>query len=135
MRAGLAQAHWPLILIASVAIYIVTLLLGIVMSFPVLAFLNSGRLDSSSASRVSFVLTAALVIIVTGYGSLLVARRVEHAAMLHGFLVGLVVAVLSLALDWLFRGMLEPTGLILYALMVASGALGGVLGSRRRAQP
>jgi putative membrane protein (TIGR04086 family) len=73
-----------------------------------------------------------LIFAVTGYGALWVARRVEHAALLHGFLVGLVVALLSFLLDVLFHPVLEPTGLILYVLMIAAGALGGALGSWRR---
>jgi putative membrane protein (TIGR04086 family) len=68
---------------------------------------------------------------VTGYGALRVARRVEHAASLQGFLVGVVVALISFLLDVAFSMRIDPVGLVLYALMVAAGLLGGILGSRR----
>ena len=45
-----------------------------------------------------------------------------------------MVAVLSFLLDLLFRPSLELTGLALYFLIIAAGALGGVLGSRMREQ-
>jgi putative membrane protein (TIGR04086 family) len=138
MRARLAQVRWALILTTSVLVYLVTLVLGLAVSFPLLAVFGGGRLDSSRAFQVSFLMTALLLIAVTAYGALWVARRVERAPLLHGVLVGLVVALLSFLLDLLFRPVLEPTGLILYALMIAAGALGGVwgsaLGRRRREQ-
>ncbi|HEY7093260.1 MAG TPA: TIGR04086 family membrane protein [Ktedonobacterales bacterium] len=132
MRARLAQVRWALVLKTSVLVYLVTLVLGLAVSFPLLAFLSWARLDSSRASRVSFLITALLVFLVTGYGALWVARRVERAALLHGFLVGLVVALLSFLLDLLFRPAIELTGLALYIFMIAAGVLGGVLGGRRQ---
>jgi putative membrane protein (TIGR04086 family) len=138
MRARLAQVRWALILTTSALVYLVTLILGLAVSSPLLGVLDSGRLDSSRASQVSFLITAFLVFVVTGYGALWIARRVERAALLHGFLVGLVVALLSFLLDLLFRRAIELTGLILYVLMIAAGVLGGVWGSaleRRRQEP
>jgi putative membrane protein (TIGR04086 family) len=138
MRARLAQVRWALILKTSVLVYLVTLVLGLAVSFPLLAVLDRGRLDSSRAFQISLLITAFLVIVVTGYGALWVARSVERAALLHGFLVGLVVALLSCVLDLLFHRAIELTGLILYVLMLAAGILGGVWGSalgRRRREP
>jgi putative membrane protein (TIGR04086 family) len=134
MRARLAQVRWALVLTISVLVYLVTLILGFAVSFPLLAVLGWARLDASRAFQLSFLITAALVFAVTGYGALWVARRVEHAALPHGFLVGPVVALLSFLLDLLFRPVLELTGQILYVLMIAAGALGGVL-ERRRPEP
>jgi hypothetical protein len=71
------------------------------------------------------------VIVVTGYGALWVARKVERAAPFQGFVVGLVVALMSFVLDLGFSGKIDPVGLVLYVLMVAAGWLGGILGSRR----
>jgi hypothetical protein len=50
------------------------------------------------------------------------------------FRVGLAVALISFLLDVLFIRAIELVGLALYGLMVAAGLLGGILGSRRRAQ-
>ncbi len=128
MRARLAQVRWALVLKTAVLLYLVTLILGLAVSFPLLALLGWWRLDSSRAIQVSFLITAFLVFAVTGYGALWVARKVERAPLLHGFLVGLVVALLSFLLDLLFRRAIELTGLALYFVMIAAGALGGALG-------
>jgi hypothetical protein len=80
------------------------------------------------------LISAFFVLVVTGYGALHLARRVEGAALVHGFLVGLLVALISLVLDLLFIRAIELVGLRLYVLMVVAGLLGGVLGSRRRGQ-
>ena len=134
MKARLSQVRWDLVLKASVLVYIVTFILGIALSFPLLAFLDWSHLNSDSAFQVSSLISGLLVIGVTEYGALWVARRVERAALLHGILVGLVVALLSFLLDVLFSKRIELIGVLLYLLMVAAGLLGGVLGSRRREQ-
>jgi putative membrane protein (TIGR04086 family) len=122
--------NWPLVLIASVLIYILTLILGLGLSLILTPFFNSGQMDPQSAFQVGSLITGLLVIVVTGYGAWWVARR-ERAASLHGVLVGLVVALLSFLLDFVFIRRLNPVGLVLYTLMVAAGWLGGILGSRR----
>ena len=135
MRARLAQVRWILVVTTAALIYIVPLLLGLALSFPLLVMLTWVHLDPARAMRISVVISTLVVIIVTGAGALTVARRVERAALLHGFLVGLVVALLSLLLDLLFHPSLEPVGLILYGLMVTAGLLGGLLGSRGQEWP
>jgi len=55
----------------------------------------------------SIILHLAIVIVVTGYGALRLACRVESAALVHGFLVGLLVALISLLLDVLFIRAIE----------------------------
>jgi len=133
LHARIAQVHWTLVVTTAILIYLVTLILGVALSFPLLAILNGSHLSSSSALQVSSLVTTFLVIVVTGFGALMVARRSGREALLHGFLVGLVIALLSLLLDLLFHRALEMAGLVLYILMVAAGALGGVLGSGRQA--
>jgi putative membrane protein (TIGR04086 family) len=134
MRAYLAQVRWALVLKIALLLYLVTLVLGLALSFPLLAILDWARLDASRAFQLSFFITAVLVIAVTGFVALWVARRVERTPLVHGVLVGLVVALLSFLLDLLFRPAVELTGLALYVLMITAGALGGALGSRRREQ-
>jgi hypothetical protein len=82
----------------------------------------------------SSLISAFVVFGVTGYGALWVARRVASAALVHGVIVGLLVALLSLVLDVLFIRAVKLIGLGLYVLMVAAGLLGGVVGSRRQEQ-
>jgi len=131
MKTRLSQVHWDLVLKAGVLLYILTFILGLGLSLFLPAFLNWGHLDPHSAFQAISLITVLLVIVVTGYGALWVARKVERAALLHGFLVGLVVALISFLLDLVFSRQINLVGLVLYVLMVAAGLLGGVLGSRR----
>src|SRR5262245_34189479 len=107
MKARLSRVHWDLVVKTAVLVYIVTFILGLVLSVPLLAFLNWSRLDAQSAFQISSLISALCVVVVTGYGALRLARRVEGAALLHGFLVGLLVALLSLILDVLFIQAIE----------------------------
>jgi putative membrane protein (TIGR04086 family) len=132
MKARLSRVHWDLVVKSAVLVYILTFILGLALSFPLLALLNWSSLDSQSASRASSLISAFIIIVVTGYGALWVARRVESVALLHGLLVGLLVALTSLVLDVLFIRAIKLVGLGLYVLMIAAGSLGGVMGSRRR---
>jgi putative membrane protein (TIGR04086 family) len=131
MKARLSQVHWDLVFKTSVLVYILTFILGLGLSLFVPAVLNLGHMDPHSAFQAVSLISTLLVIVVTGYGALWVARKVEHGAPLQGFLVGLVVALISFLLDFVFSGKIDPVGLVLYVLMVASGWLGGILGSRR----
>jgi putative membrane protein (TIGR04086 family) len=122
--------QWALVLWTAVLLYVVTFILGLVLSFLWLAFLGATHASDGTGVEAFSLITALLVVIVTGYGAWRVARRVGHEVVLHGFLVGLVVAVLSFLLDVLFSHQVQPVGLLVYALMVTAGWLGGVLASR-----
>jgi putative membrane protein (TIGR04086 family) len=129
MKARLSEVRWGLVLTFAVVVYVVTFLLGLALSFLLLAVLDRDRPDSNSVYQASSLIGALLVIVVTGYGALWVARRAKGAAILHGLLVGLSVALISLLLDALFRP-IQLVGLLLYALMVVSGLFGGILAGR-----
>lgn len=131
MKSRLSHIHWGLVLMTAIVVYILTFILGLGVSLLLLTLPNR---SSQSTFQAFSLITALLVIGVTGYGAWWVARKVEHAALLHGFLVGLAVALISLVLDLFFRRELNPFGLVLYVLMIAAGLLGGVLGSIRREQ-
>ncbi len=131
MKAQLVQVRWDLVLKTSILVYILTFIFGVGLSLLLPAVLNWGRVDAPNAVQAVSLITPLLVIVVTGYGAWRVARKVEHAALLQGFLVGVVVAILSFLLDVAFSMRIDAVGLVLYALMVAAGLLGGILGSRR----
>lgn len=135
MKARLSQVHWDLVLKTSVLLYILTFILDLGVSLLLPVFLNWGHVDAHSAFQIVSLITALLVIVVTGYGALRVARKVERAALLHGFLVGLILALISFILDLVFSREVHLVGVVLYVLIVAAGLLGGLLGSRRREQP
>lgn len=136
MKAQLARVHWNLVLMTAVLIYVLTLLLGLALSVPLLIFFDGGQWEAQRAIQASAVFSAFLVVVVTGAGAFwvarTVARTVERGAWLHGFLVGLIVALISCLFDLLFRREIRLVGLALYALMVLAGWLGGILGARWR---
>ena len=131
MKARLSQVHWDLVLTTSLLVYIGTLILGLVLSLIWPAFLNLGLINPQGVALAGSVITGLLVIVVTGLGAWWIARKVVLEALLHGFLVGVIVALISFLLDLAFSRRIDPVGLVLYALMVAAGLLGGILGSRR----
>ncbi len=133
-KARLSQVHWGLIVKTSIVLSIRTLVLGLALTLLLFALRTWSHMDSPSAVRASDLIAVLLVVTVTGYGALRVARMVERAPFLHGVLVGVAVALLSLLLDVLFSRAIEWAGVALYALMAASGVLGGILGSRGRAR-
>jgi putative membrane protein (TIGR04086 family) len=134
MKAYLARVHWALVIKIAVVVYIVTFILGVVVSFPLLAFLNWIHLSSQSSFLISSLMSAFVVFAVTGYGAWHLARKGENTALVHGLLVGLFVALISLVLDVLFIRAMKLAGLGLYVLMVTAGLLGGAVGRRRREQ-
>lgn len=130
MKSQLSQVQWDLVLKTSVLIYFLTFVLGLALSLVLPIFLNWTHMDPQSAVQAVSLITPLLVIVVTGYGAWWVAHKVERAALLQGFLVGLVVALLSFLLDLVFSWRIDLVGLALYGLMVAAGLLGGILGHR-----
>ncbi|HEX6605808.1 MAG TPA: TIGR04086 family membrane protein [Chloroflexia bacterium] len=131
MKAQLSQVRWDLVLKTSILIYILTFILGVGLSLLLPPVFNWGHIDPERAVQAVVLIGPVLVIVVTGYGAWWVARKVEHAALLQGLLVGVVVALISFLLDVAFSMRIDPVGLLFYALMIAAGWLGGSLGSRR----
>ena len=134
MRARLSQVHWGLVLKTAVLLYILIFILGLGLSLLMLALYNWGHVDSPIAFQAYVWISALLVLVMIGYGTSRVARKIKSAAPLHGLLIGLVLALISLLLDLIFRSEINMLGLLQYVLMVAAGWVGGVLGSRNRAQ-
>lgn len=134
MKVQLSQVQWGLVLKTGVLLYIVFFILSLGLSLLLLAVINWGHVEPHSAFQAFTWITAFLALVVIGYGTSRIARKVENAAPLHGLLVGLVVALISLLLDLVFRREINLVELLLSAAVVAAGWLGGVLGSRRREQ-
>lgn len=138
MKTQLSQVHWRLVLKIGVLLYILIFLLGLGLSLLFLAFINWAHVDSQIAFQAYIWISALLVLMLTGYGTSRVARKIGSAAPLHGLLIGLVLALISLLisllLDLIFSREINMVGLLQYVLMVAAGWVGGVLGSRKREQ-
>lgn len=131
MKAQLSQVRWGLVLKAGVFLNILIFVLGIGLSLLSLAVINWGHVDLHNVLQALPVISPFLVLVMTGYGAGRVARQVESAAPLHGFLVGLSVALISLLLDLILGIEINLVRLGLSVAVVAAGWLGGVLGSRK----
>jgi len=127
MKPRLAEVEWGLVLRTAVLLYVAIFILGLLLSFLWLVLLSTIHVSSAAAETAFSLITALLLIVVTGYGAWRAARQVDREAVLHGFLVGLMVALLSFLLDFLFSRQIQLLGLVVYALMVVAGWLGGVL--------
>jgi putative membrane protein (TIGR04086 family) len=132
MNAQFSQVHWGRVLLIGVLLVVLIFILNLVLSSFFLAFLNWGRLDPYISIQVFTLITNVLVVLLTVYCALRVARKVESAAPLHGLLVGLVAALILFLVGLIFSGGFDLMAIVPYVLMVAAGWLGGVLGRRRR---
>jgi hypothetical protein len=97
MHARLAQVRRALVVTTAVLVYLVTLVLGLAVSFPLLAFLGWSHLDSSRAVQASYLITAFLVIAVTAYVALRVARTVEQNPLLVALVAVAIGAAIGLS--------------------------------------
>lgn len=77
--------------------------------------------------------TPILGILLTFGAAVWVARKVETAPQLHGWLVGLVVAIIGLIIAVVFGGAADLfTDLVWFVVTIAAGGVGGVLSGRRK---
>ncbi len=142
MKVHFSHVHWGRVLLTGVLVAILVVILsgGLVL----LAIHVWGPPDQ--AHQIAYLVaswsTSILAILLTVGGGVWVARKVEREAPLHGFLVGLVAALILFLfspafpnfLQGAYRGRLDLLVVALgtFFLMVAAGWLGGVLGSRGR---
>jgi putative membrane protein (TIGR04086 family) len=117
-----------------VLVDILIVILNTVLAF--LIFLVLGHLDQGqTASQVANWSGTIVALLLTAYGAERVASKVESGAILHGFLTGLVAALIFFLLGLVFLAFgarFDLLALVYFVLMVAAGWLGGILGSRGR---
>jgi hypothetical protein len=144
MKAQFSHVHWSRVLLTGVLISILVVILNTVLLLLASNVWGPPSLAHPIAYQVASWSTSILAILLTVGGGVWVARKVERAAPLHGFLVGLVAALilfpfspaLTNFLGGAYRGRLDLLAQLLgtFFLMVAAGWLGGVLGNRGRAK-
>lgn len=130
MVKGLSSVRWGRILLASVATHVVNLVVTVltVVVYAMVSTLPSGG-EPDFVDQLAGGTATWGVPVLTFFAAAWVARKVEaETTVLHGLLVGLLVAVIfGLAFFWPF----DLATLVLFALMVAAGPLGGLVGRRR----
>jgi putative membrane protein (TIGR04086 family) len=130
MVAQSSHLHWGRVLLTGVLIVILVVILNTVL--PVIGWVWHTTHRQLFYQIVDWI-TTVLALLLTGSGALWMARKVERGAALHGFLVGLVVALILFLLSLGFKFPAQVV-LVTFLLTVAAGWLGGVLGSRGREQ-
>ena len=131
MKVQLSQLYWGRILLAAILITILSFILNVILSF--LVFHIWGRPDQTQiALQVAVWSSSILTIPLTLASAAWVARKVEREPQLHGFLVGLIAALILFLLSSGFQGQFVLVTLVSTALTIAAGWLGGVLGNRGR---
>lgn len=127
MKAQFSYVQWGRVLQTGILIAILDFILNLALVF--LTFHIWGQPDQYQIVRqVTFWRIFIVDILLTVGGGVWVARKVKRAAPLHGFLVGLVAALIFFLLGPAF----DLVTLVSFVLTVAAGWLGGVLGSRVR---
>ena len=142
MKAELSRVHWGRILLTSILIVILVIILNTVLLLLATQIWGPPSQAHQIAYLVATWSTFVLQLVLTVVGAVWVARKEESGAPLHGFLVGLVVALilfifnpaLTNFLQGAYRGRLDLLVFVLgtFFLIVAAGWLGGVLGRRGR---
>ena len=133
MKALFSDVHWGRVLLTGVLLVILDVILNTVLLL-LATHMWSQPDQAQIAIQVSSWSSYILVILLTVGGAAWVARKVEREAPLHGFLVGLVVALILLIISVGFGSPLLMA-LLTFDLNLAAGWLGGVLGSRGRKKP
>ena len=141
MKAHFWQVHWGRVLLTDVLLIILVVILNTVLLW-LASSVWGPPFQTEMIYQVASWSTSILAILLTFGGAVWVARKVEREAPLHGFLVGLVAALILLIFSpdvtnffqGAYRGKLDllVRALGTLFLMVAAGWLGGVLGSRGR---
>lgn len=112
------QINWPSIVLNSIYVMV----LGIGVAFLGRVFGLAGARDFDPA----FTLLIGLITIWVSYR---VATRAGHEPLVHGLLVGLLVALTNLALNYLTVGLGVPE-IAGFLLQVLGGLLGGRMAQR-----
>ena len=138
MKAHFSHVHWGRVLLTDVLVIILVAILNTVLLLLAIGVWGLTEI----AYQVTSWSTSILAILLTVGAGVWVARKAEREAPLHGFLAGLIAALIFFIFlpdvtnffHGAYRGRLDllVRAFFTFFLVVAAGWLGGVLGSRRR---
>jgi hypothetical protein len=135
MATAAAPIRWSRIALAGVlapvlSLVLVTLIVTVYAAY--LAIQARGQPDMTLINRFAAQIApwaaSALTIVLTALGAFWVARSAP--AQLHGTLIGVVAALLSLLPSLISSRGLTPIALLAAALIVGAGWIGGLIASR-----
>jgi len=138
MNYSSSRIRWLRILgaaLAVIALSFLILMFMITVYALVLAFQARGAPDQNAishfAASVSPKLMPWLEMLLTLVVALSVARRAQTASIMHGFFIGILAGLLSLAVTLVFGGRLGLRNLLFFLIVVGLGWLGGFVGQKR----
>jgi hypothetical protein len=137
MATAAAPIRWGRIALVGVlapvmSLVLVTLIVTVYAAY--LAIQARGQPDMKLINRFAAQIApwaaSALTIVLTALGAFWVARSAPARAQLHGTLIGVVAALLSLLPSLISSRGLTPIALLAAALIVGAGWVGGLIASR-----
>lgn len=143
MMNPFSKMRWGRVLLAGMGAAVLNITLMVLLIGVYIVFLGvqaQGAPDSAKihqfATSVGQWGSPVFAALLTGGSAAWAARKVEAAPGLHGALIGLLVAIISLLVGLTFGDTLNPrvlvTLLVAFFLTIAAGGLGGALGAWQR---
>ena len=143
MMNPFSKMRWGRVLLAGMGAAVLNITLMVLLIGVYIVFLGvqaQGAPDSAKihqfATSVGQWGSPVFAALLTGGAAAWAARKVEAAPGLHGALIGLLVAIISLLVGLTFGDTLNPrvlvTLLVAFFLTIAAGGLGGALGAWQR---
>jgi hypothetical protein len=120
---------------AVIALSFLSLMVMITLYALILAFQARGAPDQVAINRFAASISPKwmpwLEMLLTSVVALRVARRARNAGIMHGLCIGILAALLSLAVTLAFGGRLGLRNLPFFLMVVALGWLGGFVGQKK----
>ena len=123
---------WFRVIITGLAIVLIVFLLLMLITTVygfILGFKGRGAPDteliSQFAERLGMWLNPLLIIVLAYFGGTLVSRKAGNLYILHGFLLGIVIALFCFLKTKIFGGSLDLKGGMYLLFYIASAGLGG----------
>jgi hypothetical protein len=139
MMNPFSKMRWGRVLLAGMGAAVLNITLMVLLIGVYIVFLGvqaQGAPDSAKihqfATSVGQWGSPVFAALLTGGAAAWAARKVEAAPGLHGALIGLLVAIISLLVGLTFSDTLNPQMLVAFFLTIAAGGLGGALGAWQR---
>ena len=138
MNYSLSSIRWLRVLSAALAVIALSfLILTVIIALYAfgLAFQARGAPDQTAinhfAARVSPRVMPWLEVVLTFLAAVVVSRRTEKDGAIHGFFIGILAGLLSLAVPLALSGRLGFHNLVFFLIAVGLGWLGGTVARKR----
>lgn len=139
MKISLSRIYWGRVIWTSILVVLLSIILNSLLVWLALSIWGK---QEQILFQFTLWIPSLLSLLLTGVCAVWVARKAEREAVLHGFFVGLLVALILLIFSpsvtnffqGTYQGRIDLLVAVLvgFVLTIAAGWFGGVLGSRGR---